>query len=78
MKTPKHTLDEYRNISADVWNVFKKYFDDDADTDSYTYDVDALEKKYKSNPRLYEFYMNLTRVYFKELHELKELKCKNG
>lgn len=75
MKTPIHTIDEYRNISGDVWNIFKKYFDNDSDTTTFPDDVAILTKKYSKNPRIYEFTQKLMRVYFDELHELKQLKA---
>lgn len=75
----KHTLNEYRTISADVWMIFKRYFDDDSDTDTFAQEVHILDAKYKQNPRTYEFFQKLMRVYFQELHELKELRNgKNG
>ena len=75
----KHTIDEYKTISADVWMIFKKYLPDDADTTSFADDVHDLDQKYKSNPRTYEFAQKLLRVYFQELNELKGVKNgKNG
>lgn len=71
-----HTIKEYQDISSDVWKVFKKYFPDDAVLDDFTLDIDVLDKRYRSNPRLYEFMQKLMRVYFDELHELKVLKEK--
>ena len=69
-----HTIDEYQQISADVWKVFKRYFPKDVNTDTFADDVHALDVKYKKNPRTYEFFQKLMRVYFQELHELKELR----
>lgn len=54
--------------------VFKKYFPDDADTTTFTEDVDKLERKYKPELREYCFMRALLKVYFDELRELKELK----
>lgn len=70
----KHTINEYKEISAEVWKIFQKYFPDDADTTGFADDVHRLDEKYKDNPRTYEFYQKLMRVFFQELHELKELK----
>ena len=74
MKRPIHTISEYQQISADVWQIFKKYFPDDADTSSFTEEVGKLDKKYHDNPRMYDFMQRLLRVYFQELNELKELR----
>lgn len=73
MKIPKHTIDEYRDISADVWIIYKKYFSDDANMIEYQDDVEKLTKKYDDNPRLYEFMKTLLKVYHDELFELKQL-----
>ena len=56
------TIDDYKQVSADVWTVFKKYFPADADTTDFTDDVHKLDLKYKP-----EFTDNV--------HEL-DLKCK--
>lgn len=74
MKTPNHTIDEYRAVESDVWNVFKKYFEDDADLMEWADDVHALDTKYKKNLRQYCFMKALLKVHFDELVELKNLK----
>ena len=74
MKRQIHTIAEYQGISADVWSVFKKYFHEGANTDSFTDDVHALDEKYNDNPRTYEFMKKLLKVYFNELNELKGLR----
>lgn len=74
MKRQIHTIAEYQGISADVWSVFKKYFPEGANTDSFTDDVHALDEKYNDNPRTYEFMKKLLKVYFNELNELKGLR----
>lgn len=74
MKNKAHKIEEYRGISADVWTVFKKYFPEDADTDTFIQDVDALDKKYRQDVRQYCFMKKLLKVYFDELNELKGLK----
>lgn len=70
MEKPVHTIDEYKEISADVWNVFKKYFSEDADWDAYMDELNALDAKYHRNVRQYEFFCKLNRVYGHELGEL--------
>lgn len=74
MKRKIHSLEEYREISGDVWAVFKKYFPKDVNTDSFADDVRALDEKYKENPRTYEFMQKLLKVYFQELNELRGLR----
>ena len=74
MKRQIHTIAEYQGISADVWSVFKKYFPEGANTDSFTDDVHALDEKYNDNPRTYEFMKKLLKVYFNELNELRGLR----
>ena len=69
-----HTIDEYKEISADVWTVFKKYFPKDSNKDTFADDIHELDGKYKKNPRTYEFFQKLMKVYFQELHELEELR----
>lgn len=71
MKKPKHTLKEYQEISADAWSIFKQYFPDDADTSDFTLSISDYDSKYKANPRLYTFWMQMMRVFFSELCELK-------
>ena len=71
MKRKVHKIAEYQGISTDVWQIFKKYFPDDADLDDFVKDVDALDKKYKGDVRQYCFFQALLKVYFNELNELK-------
>lgn len=65
------TIDTYKQISGDVWNVFKKYFPADADTSDFTDEVHKLDQKYKEDVRQYCFARALMKVYFDELNELK-------
>jgi len=74
MKRQIHSIEEYRDISADVWNAFKTYFPKDVDTSSFAKDIHVLDEKYGKNPRTYEFYQKLLKVYFQELNELKGLR----
>ena len=74
MKRKIHTIEEYQGISADVWKIFKKYFPADVDKDSFTDDIHVLDEKYKDNPRTYEFFQKLLKVYFQELNELEGLR----
>ena len=71
MQKPVHTLDEYKNISADVWLIFKKYFPNGADLTGFADDVHALDEKHKKDVRQYCFMKALLKTYFNELNELK-------
>ena len=71
MTTPVHTLDEYKNIPADVWLIFKKYFPNGVDLTGFADDVHALDEKYKKDERQYRFMQKLLKVYFDELNEMK-------
>lgn len=75
MKT--HTIDEYRQIEADVWKFFKKYFDTD-DYSEYVKDATALDTKYKKDVRQYCFYLELMRVHGAELEEIRKLREKRN
>ena len=71
MRKPRHTIDEYKTISADVWLIFKKYFPPDADLGEFGDDVHKLDEKYRADVRQYCFMQQLLKVYFNELNELK-------
>jgi len=60
-------LNDYKNISGDVWGIFKKYMDDDADLTEFVVDVADLGRKYGSDM----FMKKLAKVYFDELNEIK-------
>lgn len=75
MKKPIHTIDEYQAISADVWQIFKKYFPDNTDNcDEVAADIHKLDTKYKKDVRQYCFMQKLLRVYYEELDELWRIK----
>ena len=67
----KPTIQQYRDMSAEVWQIFKKYYPDDADTNEFPDDAIAIGNKYKGNIRYYEFVIKLLRVYMQELNEIK-------
>lgn len=72
--TTTHTLNEYKEVSADVWSIFKKYYSDDADCSGIADDIHKLDEKYKPYLRQYCFMQKLIKVYFDELYELKGVK----
>lgn len=61
---------KYREISADVWNIFTRYLPDGAKTDDFADRIHELDGKYKDGPG-YEFMQKLLKVYFDELRGLK-------
>ena len=67
----KPTIQQYRDMSAEVWQIFKKYYPDDADTNEFPDDAITIGNKYKGNIRYYEFVIKLLRVYMQELNEIK-------
>ena len=67
----KPTIQQYRDMSAVVWQIFKKYYPDDADTNEFPDDAIMIGNKYKKNLRYYEFVIKLLRVYMQELNEIK-------
>ena len=67
----KPTIQQYRDMSAEVWQIFKKYYPDDADTNGFPDDATAIGNKYKGNIRYYEIVVKLLRVYMQELNEIK-------
>lgn len=71
MKKKVRRIEEYRDISAEVWMFFKKYFPDGASLSEVAEDIHKLETKYKSDLRQYCFMRKLLKVYFDELNELK-------
>ena len=78
MKRTIHKIEEYRDISNDVWRFFKKYFPMDADLDGIADDIHLLDQKYKPDVRQYCFMQRLLKVYFDELNELNELRGKKN
>lgn len=60
----------YHEITTDVWKLFRKYHEPNADLDEFAPDVDVLDRKYK-NDELYSFMQKLLKVYFDELNKIK-------
>lgn len=67
------SVSAYCEISADVWNIFKKYAPDDADLMTFSADVHTLDQKYHEMNDLnaYRFMQKLLKVYFDELGDIK-------
>ena len=70
MATKSVNISVYQEVSADVWKLFRKYHEPDADLNGFTADVDVLDRKYKDD-ELYGFMQKLFKVYFDELNKLK-------
>lgn len=64
------TESRYREVSGDVWMIFKKYLSEDADLTAWVDDVHALDEKYHETKE-YEFMQKLLKVYFDELNRIK-------
>ena len=64
-------IKKYHEITTNVWKVFKKYQDPDANLDEFPDDVDKLDRTYKDDPAAYEFMQRLLKVYFDELNKIK-------
>lgn len=62
----------YHEITTNIWKVFKKYQDPEANLDEFPQDVHELDLKYKNDPTAYEFMQRLLKVYFDELNKIKE------
>ena len=67
------SVSAYCEISADVWNIFKKYAPDDADLMTFSADVHKLDQKYHEMNDLnaYRSMQKLLKVYFDELGVVK-------
>ena len=63
-------IKNYQQISADIWNIFKKYLPSDADLGSFADDVHQLTEKY-GDTEYREFMQKLLKVYFDELNRIK-------
>ena len=74
MRRKIHKIEEYREISSEVWMIFKKYFPKDAVWDDFGDDVHKLDEKYRHDVRQYCFMRELIKVYFNELNELRKLR----
>lgn len=63
-------VSKYREISAFVWDFFKKYLPTNADLTTVTDDIHWLDEKYKGTDE-YKFMQDLLKVYFNELNRIK-------
>lgn len=65
------TLKEFANISNEVWQIFRKYYPEDANVDDFPNDVAQIGKKYKADDLKYEYVCELLRVYTHVLNRMK-------
>lgn len=63
-------VSEYREISGDVWILFKKYLPEGVNLDEFAQDVHELNNKYEGAAE-YKFMQKLLKVYFDELNRVK-------
>ena len=60
----------YKDVSADVWVIFKKYLPEGVNLDEFAQDVHELNSKYEGAAD-YKFMQKLLKVYFDELNRIK-------
>lgn len=60
----------YKDVSADVWVIFKKYLPEGVNLDEFAQDVHELNNKYEGAAE-YKFMQKLLKVYFDELNRVK-------
>ena len=63
-------VSKYREISGDVWILFKKFLPEGVDLDEFASDVHELNNKYEGTAE-YKFMQKLLKVYFDELNKIK-------
>lgn len=63
-------LKKYHEITTDIWKIFKKYYPEKSDLDTFVADVHELDQKYKDTDG-YTFMQKLLKVYFDELNRIK-------
>lgn len=59
-------LDKYKEISGDVWKLFKDKHEEVISWEDFWVRTDELDGKYHGKPG-YEFMQQLLKVYFNEL-----------
>lgn len=64
-------LKVYKEISADVWKLFKKYQPKGVDLNEFAADVHVLDRKYENNREEFMFMNKLLKVYFDELNRIR-------
>lgn len=63
-------LKKYHEITTDIWKIFKRYYPEKSDLDTFVDDVHELDQKYKDTDG-YTFMQKLLKVYFDELNRIK-------
>lgn len=61
------SLNDYKNISQDVWIWFKNFYHDDPDWEEFWSEVDRLDAKYRDKKDEYEFFQSLANVFFEPI-----------
>ena len=63
-------LKKYHEITTDIWKIFKKYYPEESNLDTFVDDVHELDQKCKDTDG-YTFMQKLLKVYFDELNRIK-------
>ena len=71
MGKTNNEIEVYKDISADVWVIFKKFLPNGVDLDEFAQDVHELNNKYEANRDEFRFMNKLLKVYFDELNRVK-------
>ena len=64
-------LKKYHEITTDIWKIFKKYYPEESDLDTFVDDVHELNNKYENSRDEFRFMNKLLKVYFDELNRVK-------
>ena len=67
----KITLKEYRDMSNEVWQMFKKCYPEDGSADEFVKSASEIGNKYKTDADKYGFVVGMMRLYMQELNKIK-------
>lgn len=67
----KITLEEYRDMSNEVWQMFKKCYPEDGNVDEFVKTASEIGIKYTPNKDKHDFVVGLIRFYMQELNKIK-------
>ncbi|MBR2550588.1 MAG: hypothetical protein IKE92_11355 [Clostridiales bacterium] len=64
-------LKRYHEITTDIWKIFRKYYPEESNLDTFIDDVYELNNKYENSRDEFRFMNKLLKVYFNELNRIK-------
>ena len=67
----KITLEEYRDMSNEVWQMFKKCYPEDGSDDEFIETASKIGNKYKADKDKFDFVIGLMKLYLHELNKIK-------